>query len=204
MCGLRRAEARTWSRVVTEDPTSPASVSLPCPAPALLHQEPRPTPANDLAGGAEEASLSPRAKCPPPAGCQPARTPFGSPHGPQLPLVSAPTQGVAISQGGLWDSRRPLLCCGPSSLFLSRSHVPEIPPSSPRVGPTEEGTSPPAWPGCLRLHCRCWVMYGPLALPGSDSGWMGSAEGGLGARSGSGSGGGAWRWRKLFPEHRPP
>lgn len=55
---------------------------------------------------------------------------------------------------------------------------------------------PPAWPDCLRL---CQVMYGPLALPGSDSRWMGSAEGWAQSQEQ-----GAGRGRCLAPEKAIP
>lgn len=92
---------------------------------------------------------------------------------------------------------------GSSCLFVGRSQGLK-PPISAEVGATQAGREGPklstAWPGRLRLR---GVMYGPLALPGSDSRWMGSAEGGLRARREQ-RGGGAWLWRRPFPEGRPP
>lgn len=58
---------------------------------------------------------------------------------------------------------------------------------------------PPTLPGFLGRQ----VMYGPLALPGSDSRWMGSAEGWAQSQE-QGGGGGAWLQRKPFPECHPP
>lgn len=56
--------------------------------------------------------------------------------------------------------------------------VPEIPPSAPRwvtlrVQSSQQCPAHP--PGQLPQACQ--VIYGPLALPGSYSRWMGSAEG---------------------------
>lgn len=152
--------------------------------PALLHHETepqRPTSANYLAGGSWEIKLSvflPRA----PPWCPPLVRPSAGPTcpfsrvTPRPPIASFVLShhkkwlplGTALGLLGNPSSAGPAPCsrAGTGSLKSHHQHG--------GGGPARVSASPPAWLGCLRLH---QVMYGPLALPGSDSRWMGSAKG---------------------------
>lgn len=97
----------------------------------------------------------------------------GHPTASNCLLCALSPQEVAPSGNGFGTPRKPLLCW-PSSLFTGRSWGLKSHHQHGGGGPARVSASPPAWLGCLRLH---QVMYGPLALPGSDSRWMGSAKG---------------------------
>lgn len=165
-----------------EDPSPGRCEPSACPAPALLHRSRDLHQPMTWQVGPGRQNLSPRAKCPPPAGCPAGpHSPSGHPMAHGCLLCLPPHTGSGYLPGwalGLQETP-PLLAPAPCSQAGSpclKSH-----PLSPGWVPPG-GHQPTPQPSCLGLHCRCWVMYGPLALPG-DSGVDGRCRGGgLGAR----------------------
>lgn len=168
----------------------------------------RPTSANHLAGGGGAIQISVLLPNTQPR-CLPPVRPSARPALPFSQVTSRPPTASSLRphkgwllQGGLRDLKGAPPLLGPAPRFTGRrrclkSHQQH--PHRPRPGPALP--APPAHPlaGCLCFH---QVMCGPGALPGSDSRRMGSAEGGLGARSRSGERGGPGSGRAV--PGRPP
>lgn len=118
----------------------------------------------------------PSAKCPPPAGCRLARAPLQVTPWPATATCVSPRTGSGYLPGWALGLQGDPSSAGLSSLFTGRS--PCLKPHPQPQGGSHRGGRRPACLARLPRASSCRrVMYGLLALPGSDSRWMGSAEG---------------------------
>lgn len=181
-------------------PAAPAPTCPPATPWQQLSQETapqRPTSAHCMArwGGWGDKNLCPPAKC---HRAAPPRTFLAvnltsTPLQPGHPVASSCLlQAPAIYRVGVrfGAPRRPLF---PGRCQCLPSH---------RGGRTRAQNTLPSCLAQPPQHGQ--VMYGPLALPGSNSRWTGSAGAGSEPGAWSRGWGEAWLWRQPFPErHRP-